>query len=222
MQDYITTLASEFERHQDPQRATQQKAYMRHQFEFWGIPAKQVREIGRPFLAKAHLPPKDHAFHIATTLWTKPEREFQYFAIDLLLRYTKQLEQGDIIPFVHLITHKSWWDTVDILAYKFVGGYFSTFPETIMHYVDQWVASGNRWLQRTALLFQLNYKDQLDTKVLSYCIEALRGSDEFFIRKAIGWVLRQYSKTNPDWVVEFVANTALKPLSSKEALRLIR
>lgn len=87
--------------------------------------------------------------------------------------------------------------------------------------VEEWIASENMWLQRLALLFQLKYKDEVDTQLLQYVINELLGSKEFFINKAIGWSLRQYSKFNPDWVVEFVAKTPLENLSKREALKII-
>jgi 3-methyladenine DNA glycosylase AlkD len=78
------------------------------------------------------------------------------------------------------------------------------------------------WLQRSAILFQLNYKDKTDTDLLTYIINPLSGSKEFFINKAIGWALRNYGKTNPDWVIEFTERTTLSSLSLREALRLIK
>ena len=87
--------------------------------------------------------------------------------------------------------------------------------------MKKWLESGNIWLQRSALLFQLKYKEDIDTQILSSIINYLLGSKEFFINKAIGWILREYSRTNPSWVVGFVERTALNPLSKKEALRLL-
>jgi len=87
--------------------------------------------------------------------------------------------------------------------------------------VKKWLLSNNIWLQRSALLFQLKYKENIDTVLLSATINSLLGSKEFFINKAIGWILREYSKTNAIWVMEFANKTALSSLSKKEALRLI-
>jgi len=103
-----------------------------------------------------------------------------------------------------------------------MGDYFKMYPEQIKKYVDKWLASGNMWLQRSALLFQLKYKKDLDEELMAYTINNLLGSKEFFINKAIGWMLREYSRTNPDWVIEFADKTELNNLSKREALRLIR
>jgi 3-methyladenine DNA glycosylase AlkD len=102
-----------------------------------------------------------------------------------------------------------------------MGEYFKKYPEQRIIYVRKWINSNNIWLQRCALLFQLKYKENLDTVLLGSVINSLLGSKEFFINKAIGWILREYSKTNPIWVIEFADKTALSNFSKKEALRLI-
>lgn len=121
-----------------------------------------------------------------------------------------------------MITHQSWWDTVDFIATKLLGAYFKTYPEEKEKYVNKWLKSNNIWLQRSALLFQLKYKTDLDTVLLSCTITSLLGSKEFFINKAIGWVLREYSKSNPEWVIDFVNENHLTALSKREALRLVK
>ena len=120
-----------------------------------------------------------------------------------------------------MITHKSWWDTVDFIAANLVGPYFKSFPGQREKITGKWLSSNNMWLQRSVLLFQLKYKDSLDTDFLADTIHSLTGSEEFFINKAIGWILREYSKTNPQWVRQFVQATSLHPLSKREGLRLI-
>ncbi len=221
MNEYITTLENEFKAQANDVIAIQQKAYMRNQFEFYGMPAKTRREAQKPFLVKAYLPEKKELHLLVKTLWEKPQRDYQMFAIDLMLKYVKRLDKEDIELLEYMVTQKSWWDSVDVVADKLMGAYFKSYPEEREKYVNKWLQSENIWLQRSALLFQLKYKNDLDTKLLSHCINSLLGSKEFFINKAIGWVLRQYSKTNPNWVVDFVSKTHLSPLSKKEALRLI-
>lgn len=108
-----------------------------------------------------------------------------------------------------------------MIATKLVGSYFKQHPQQITPKINQWISSNNIWLQRTALLFQLKYKEDLDTDLLRHIIEPLLGSDEFFINKAIGWILREYSRTDQDWVIDFVEQHLLSKLSKKEALRLI-
>tara|TARA_R110002049_G_scaffold150790_2_gene314010 strand:- start:9776 stop:10450 length:675 start_codon:yes stop_codon:yes gene_type:complete len=218
---YITILESEFKKNGSVEIATGQKAYMRNQFNFCGLKTTKRREIQKPFLVKEYLPEKDKLPSLIKTLWEKPERDFQLFGQELAFKYIKQLEKKDIALFESMITHKSWWDTVDFIAVKLLGSYFKKYPELKETYSDNWLASNNIWLQRSAILFQLKYKEEIDTKLLHKNITALLDSKEFFINKAIGWILREYSRTNPEWVVAFTKKTKLSSLSKKEALRLL-
>lgn len=222
MKGYIELLVSEFSKNKNLEIASKQKAYMKDKFDYYGLKSPIRKELQKPFLLKSQLPLKENVEKLILELWKKPEREIQYFAQELLQKYTKHYELKDISLFENIITHKSWWDTVDFIASNILGPYFNKFPEQRKVYVEKWVASENMWLQRSALLFQLKYKDEVDTVLLSYGINFLLGSKEFFINKAIGWSLRQYSKYNPDWVIEFVSKTNLENLSRKEALRLIK
>ncbi len=221
MSEFINILETEFEKNANHEIALGQKAYMKNKFEFYGIKTPVRRKIQKPFLVKEYLPPKKELETIIKTLWKKHEREFQYFSQELAYKYVNQFEKKDIALFEFMIIHKSWWDTIDLIAPKLVGNYFKIYPEQRNTYVKKWIASNNIWLQRTAILFQLNYKSDLDKDFLAYIINSLLGSKEFFINKAIGWILRQYSRINPDWVIEFTNHTQLDKLSYKEALRLI-
>lgn len=221
MTDYIATLEQDFEANSNPQIAEGQKAYMRNQFEFYGITSPKRREIQRPFLVKSFLPPKEKLHELVKTLWQKPQREYQFFAQELVFKYTKQFSISDISILEYMVTHKSWWDTVDYIAVKLIGPYFERYPEQLDTHLEKWLASDNIWLQRCCLLYQLKRKEEIDTLRLSQIIQRLLGSKEFFINKAIGWVLREYSRTNPNWVKEFVAVNDLANLSRREALRLI-
>ncbi len=222
MDDFIKKIELEFIKHADPEIAAGQKAYMKNRFEFYGIKTPVRREIQKPFLQKQSLPPKNKVVSIIQILWKKPEREYQYFAQELAQKYNRQLEIADINLFEYMITHKSWWDTVDLIATKLVGKYLTVFPERRNKIIVKWIYSGNIWLQRTTLLYQLHYKEKLDKEFLAYIINSLSGSEEFFINKAIGWILREYSKTNPDWVTSFTQEAELNSLSRKEALKLIK
>ena len=222
MEDYIKTLEKELVRNANSEIALGQKAYMKNRFEFYGIKSPIRKEVQRPFLHKEALPPKDDLEGIVKMLWKKPQREFQYFSQELTFKYVKKMEKKDIALFEFMVVNKSWWDTVDYISVKLMGEYFTKYPDQRDSLIEKWIASGNMWLQRSALLFQLNYKEELDTEFLTYVINSLLGSKEFFINKAIGWVLRQYSKTNPDWVIDFTGKTKLANLSNREAFRLIK
>lgn len=219
---YIKALSIEFQKHANAKIAAKQKAYLRNQFEFYGIKTTHRREIQKPFLVKEFLPPKQDLEMIVKTLWQKPQREYHYFAQELAMKYSKKMDINDIALFEFMVTHQSWWDTVDAIATKLIGDYFKKFPQQRDRYIITWIMSEHLWLQRSAILFQLKYKNNLDTKFLSYVIHELLGSKEFFINKAIGWILRDYSRINPTWVRAFVEQTNLSNLSRKEALRLMK
>jgi 3-methyladenine DNA glycosylase AlkD len=126
-----------------------------------------------------------------------------------------------IQTFEKMLVNKSWWDSVDFINSELLGRYFKKYPEKIRPVTEGWMASNHIWLQRSCLIFQLNYKKQTDTGLLSEYILRLNDSNEFFIQKAIGWALRQYARTDAAWVKDFVEKTPLKPLSKREALKHI-
>ncbi len=221
MNDFIKTLESEFETYADSKIAEEQKAYLRNQFSFYGLKTPVRRAVQKPFLVKAYLPPKQNLAGLIKILWNKPQREYHYFAQELTQKYAKQFEENDILLLEFMVTHNSWWDTVDFIATKLISEYFKTFPERRDSYIKKWLASEDIWLQRSCVIFQLLSKEKMDAEFLRQIINSLLGSKEFFINKAIGWALRDYSRTNPEWVKNFVACTELNPLSKREALRLI-
>ena len=219
---FIETLRTEFEKNRNPKIAGEQKAYMKNRFEFYGIKAPDRRVITKPFLVKAFLPDKAQSSQIVYKLWEEPYRDFHYFGQELLFKYHKKFEKEDILILEFMVENNSWWDTVDYIAVKLMGGYFKMFPEQIDRYVKKWIASKNMWLQRSAILFQLKYKDELNKELMAATIKSLLGSKEFFINKAIGWMLREYSRSDPDYVRQFCKDNLLSNLSRREALRLLK
>lgn len=218
---YIENLAKIYSTHQNPENALAMKKYMRNQFEFFGIKTPQRNILDKQFLSTEGLPHYEDLSIILKILWQKPEREFQYFGMVLMEKFIKKIQEEDVLLLEWLITHKSWWDTVDLIASHLVGGYFKKYPQNISTQTQQWMKSENIWLQRTCILFQLQYKDKIDVDLLFDLIEELKEKKEFFIQKAIGWALRQLSKTKPALVQNFVENSALAKLSTKEALKHI-
>ena len=216
---YIKTLEEEFQKAANMKLAKEMAAYMRNQFAFLGIKSPERRKIQKPFLLKNTLPDKTELSRTVKYFWNKPEREYQYFAQELTEKYLKNFASEDIELFEYMIKNKSWWDTVDMIATKLVAAYFKIYPEKIKKYTNQWIASGNIWLQRTTILFQLKYKNDLNTELLKKIILQLKNTGEFFIDKAIGWILREYAKTNPQWVIDFTNKIKLNNLSKREALK---
>jgi 3-methyladenine DNA glycosylase AlkD len=203
----------------DVDRAEPMKKYMRDQFDFFGIKSTERRSAGIEYMKKAGLPDRNDMETVVMELWHRPERECQYFAIELLIKMKKLWVKHDIHLFERLIVEKSWWDTVDYLANHIIGPWFKKYPEAIPSITGKWNTSKNIWLQRSSILFQLKYKKETDTALLEKYILNLITSKEFFVKKAIGWSLREYSKTDSDFVRKFVKKHPLQPLSAKEALK---
>ncbi len=220
MNTYLLPLQKIFEQHANKERAAGTKAYLLNQFEFYGIAMPVSRKLCKDFIKTNPLPSISTVEKIIKETWKLPQREWQYFALELLAHYKREWKISTIKTIEYCITHKSWWDTVDAIADAWAGEYFKLFPEQIKPVTRQWNRSDNMWLQRSSLLFQKKYKQSTDTKLLAAYIKHLTPSNEFFIRKAIGWMLREYAKTNPEWVKQFVEkNNDLSPLSRREALK---
>ena len=220
--EYIEKISQGFEKLADVEYAQKQKEYMRNKFDFFGIKAQPRRKSTREFMRKNNRPDYENIDVVIKKLWTMEEREYQYFAIELLERYKKEFTKEIINLLEYMITNKSWWDTVDRIAKKLVGKYFELFPEKRDGYLQKWVKSNNMWLQRTALLFQLGYKENTDVELLFDLINELKDIDEFFIQKAIGWSLREYSKIKPELVKKFIKNHDLSSLSTREGMKVIK
>ena len=220
MHPYIKPLEKLFKSKADPERAEKMSQYMRNQFKYWGIMSPVRKELEREFIGEYGLPEAKDLKKISKDLWALPQREYQYTAL-LLLSRTKRRWNDDMIPlFEYLIKTKSWWDTVDGVAPSLAGYYFRKFGGT-KEVTGRWIESDNFWFRRAAIIFQLKYRHNTDEKLLYSYIKKCNHEDEFFIRKAIGWSLREYAKWNPQSVKKFVASTKLKPLSVREALKHI-
>lgn len=220
MHPYVKGLKSLYERHADPAQAVPMKKYMRDQFEFLGIKTPQNVALRREFIAKHGLPEPAELDRILRDLWSLPQREFQYVAVGLLGKFEKELPPEFIETIEHLIITKSWWDTVDSIAGNTVGVHFKRYPAVREKYLTRWRRSEDLWLRRTAILFQLNYKEETDFDLLCGIIRENLSSREFFVNKAVGWALRQYARTDPKAVKRFVkATKELNPLSRREAMK---
>ena len=220
MTELVGRIVAAFESARDPAAAEPMARYMRHQFPFLGIPSPDRRRLLREVLGGVR-PDRTALLADSDSLWTRQEREYQYAACDLLVGGATQLVPDDLAALAVLITTKSWWDTVDALATSVVGSMVAADRYTCDRVIDRWIASENLWLARTALLHQNKWKASTDEdRLFSFCLS--RASDtDFFMRKAIGWALREYSKTAPNAVRGFVEEHVeeLSPLSRREALK---
>ncbi len=195
-------------------------AYMKDQFDFLGLPAAVRRAAQKPVLTASAPADHDELVRFAEACWNEPEREFQYVAADVLRKRVSTLEASDLPRLRELITTKSWWDTVDALAVHVVGGLVRTHPE-LSDDMDRWITDADLWVARTAMLHQLMWKSDTDQERLFRYVRLQAGHRDFFMRKAIGWALRQYSRTDPDAVRAIVAELdgQLSRLSKREALK---
>lgn len=218
---YILSLQKEYDLKRNSVQAEAMSRYMQNLFPFVGIPSPDRKEIFKQHLAKHGLPSYKELFAIVKSCYVQPEREYHYFAIDLAGKFAKKTGE-DFVPLIEfLISENSWWDSVDSTASNCTREFFKRNVTLQIPVTRSWMDSGNMWRQRAALLFQLNYKNSTNERLLYNYILALKDSNEFFIQKAIGWALREYSKTNPGSVRKFLAKNALAKLSVREASKYL-
>ena len=219
MHAYVKSIRALFTQHADPKKAAPMKRYMRDQFEYLGINVPEMGKLLKQHIRQHGLPPLGAIDSILRDLWALPQREFQYAANGLLEKFEDQLPPEFIETLEYLLVTKSWWDTVDTIATGTLGVHFKRYPKVRNKYLARWRKSDNFWLRRATILFQLGYKKETDFQLLCDIIRENLGSREFFINKAIGWSLRQYTRVDPQGVRNFVAATPLHPLSAREALK---
>jgi 3-methyladenine DNA glycosylase AlkD len=197
--------------------------YMKDRFPFYGINSPTRKAIQQNWFKT--LPENlthESKWDIINELWEKEEREFHYIAIDWLNSWKiKEIEEDDSKRIEWLITNKSWWDSVDSIASNFLGKYCIKFPQEAEKLIEDWRHEPNIWLNRSCLIFQLKYKNKVDFELLKSLIKQYQFNKEFFIQKAIGWSLRQYSKFNKDAVATFVKEINLHGLARKEATKYL-
>lgn len=209
------TIFKAFENKQDAQAM---QAYMKNLFPFFGIKAGPRRDLEKEHNKDFKLD-RNHFLKFVKICFSYPEREMHHYALDSIHAHKKLFHQDTIAISEYIITHNSWWDTVDT-SYSFIHHFlFSKDKALLQQKTDEWMKDENMWLRRSAIISQLKFKSKTDTAILKKVIEANLGSKEFFINKAIGWALREYAKTNPQWVKDFVHETDLSKLSRREALK---
>lgn len=213
-------LLASFYQARDDDRAPQMEAYMRNQFAFLGIPSPKRKELSSEFI-KLSKSDKTVDWDFVFELWSMDEREFQIFATDYLRALQKFLTLDDVPKLRDLVLSKSWWDTVDSLD-KTIGNI--QFPSSeIDQIMLTWSTDDNFWLRRIAIDHQLLRKDKMKTDLLEQILVNNLHQSEFFINKAMGWILRDYSKTNPDWVSNFIERhrSGLSNLTIREASKYL-
>jgi 3-methyladenine DNA glycosylase AlkD len=206
----------------DPDRAPAMQAYMKSDMPYYGVRLPDVRRICRPIFA-AH--PIDSAGAFDATVEQlfvgATHREQRYAAVELAKHslYRSYQTPDRISLYRRLIIAGGWWDTVDDIASNLIGPILVAYPTEVQPIVLGWGTDQNPWVRRTAIIAQLGAKQRTDLTLLTAVIDANVGDTDFFIRKAIGWALRQYARTDPAWVQAFVdaREDQLSGLSKREA-----
>ncbi len=218
----LDTLKEAFAIKADPDKGIGMSKYMRNLFPFVGINSPDRKEISAQ-LRRVYKPQNASELkNWVDLLWEMPEREYQYVGMDYLQRDVKLLEPEDILWFEKVITRKSWWDTVDLVSGNYLGKFLKLHPQLFAETITRFSQNDNMWINRAAIICQLTYKQSTDTARLELAILPHITSKEFFLQKAIGWALRQYARSDAQWVLQFVAQHDLKPLSRREALKHLK
>jgi 3-methyladenine DNA glycosylase AlkD len=219
---YVELIRLRFSKAADPVRAEGQMRYMRNRFAYYGLKAPEWVAILKDIF-------KEHGMYDGKELRTFAKLCFQeeyhemfYAGLQMIEKQIKKQPAGFIDFLEKAIIAGDWWDTVDWIN-KLVGIHFLRFPELQDKYCRKWITGDNIWLQRIAILHQLLYREKTDTKLLTEMILHRRDSTEFFVQKGSGWVLREYSKTDPSWVKNFIkGNPDLPKLTVREGLKWLR
>jgi 3-methyladenine DNA glycosylase AlkD len=217
---YVTAIKKKFAALANPSKAAGAKAYLLHQFEFYGLQTPERRKICKAFYKANPVNNHSELTKIIKEAFNEPQRELHYFAIELLSHQHSLWTSKTITLIEWMLTHNSWWDSVDSTNSNVIGKYFIKFPELLETTTQKWNRSSNIWLQRMSILFQLSYKEKTNTELLEKYIVNRMDTNEFFVNKAIGWALRAYAYTHKKWVIRFVQDhPQLSNLSKREALK---
>ena len=194
--------------------------YMRNQFKFLGLKTPQRKAASKDFIKESKQMSVSQVMEEIADLYKREEREYQYVAIDIAYANVRRLSFADIQALTHYVQVKSWWDTVDTWR-KVFATFVILHPSKKQRVFELFYQHPNFWMRRVSVILQLLERETLDTELLTRAIEYDIHTDEFFIQKAIGWALRNYSKFNPDWVRKFVASHDLSKLAVREGTKYV-
>jgi 3-methyladenine DNA glycosylase AlkD len=220
----VLQVRRELARVGDPRRAAGQQAYMKSAMPYRGVATPLLRATCRKIFADIELPSPDVWRDYVLALWRGAKfREERYAAIELTgHKLARPFQAPAVMPlYEEIIVTGAWWDYVDVVASQRVGAILRDYPAPMKKKMLAWSKSPNLWKRRTAIICQLGFKRETDLDLLYACIEPSLESTEFFLRKAIGWALRQYAWTDPAEVKRYAEKNLarLSSLSMREALR---
>jgi 3-methyladenine DNA glycosylase AlkD len=223
MEKMTKYLAAELVKIGDPERAAGMAAYLKTEMPFYGVPNPECKRVYKEM--RRRFPISSRAEYVAAieAFWAQPHREEKYCAIRVAMDYPEYTTIGSVPLYRRMIVEGAWWDFVDDIAIRLVGRVLLADRDRMHPKLDRWIDDPNMWIRRTAILSQVKHKNQTDQEQLfCYCLKRA-DEKEFFIRKAIGWALREYAKTAPEAVREFALahREQLSGLSFREATKHI-
>ncbi len=224
MHPWVIEVEKVFRQNSNPEYAKQMAAYMKYNFPYLGINTPLRKTLLTKIKSHTPEPELSQLKEVVLVLWAMNDREFQYVALYLLQQNLSKLTPSDIPFLLELIPQKSWWDSVDTIAGSIISGIVKKQPLALNTYLADCILNENFWINRTAIIAQLKLHQKTDVQFLTAAILPHMDNKEFFLRKAIGWSLRQYAKSNPQWVIDFVHTyqDQLSGLSKREALKHIK
>lgn len=225
--ELVHAIRSGLARHADPERAAGQQAYMKSPIPYHGITTPDLRALMKPLLAGFVLPDRTAWESAILTLWDEVTHREEWYAAIAVARHRPYREWSESMDslslYEHMVRTGAWWDVCDVLASDIVGAVLAANREETTPVMRRWARDPHLWIRRVSILSQLKAKGATDRTLLADCIEPSIDDHDFFARKGIGWALREFSKTDPEWVAEFVRSheDRLSGLSKREALRLM-
>ena len=217
MSDLAETIRAALAAGGDPDRAPGQQAYMKSTMPFYGVPLQEVRGLTK--VAATGVTDAAALRATAVELWDAASRREERYAAMHLLGQRALRADPEVLPIVeHMVRTGRWWDITDELAHR-IAEALDARPVETTALVRKWSVDQDFWMRRIAILSQLGRRDRVDPALLAAVLGPNTDDPEFFIRKSIGWALRDYARVAPDWVRAYVEGTPLSPLSRREALK---
>lgn len=207
-----------FVENSNPLKIDQMEAYMKHRFKYLGITSPERKSLLKSIFKNMKWT-REMVLDFVNYCWESKYRELHYAGLDILMKQISHLKLEDLAFLEKLVLKNSWWDTVDGLAVNCIGKILIKDEKTKNQMVHNWADSENIWLRRTAILHQLKYKKLVDVKLMELTLSKAKGTKEFFLNKAIGWMLREYAKSEPEYVRNYCNTHDISNLSRREALK---
>ena len=222
--EIVELCQQELARRAVPENAIPMAAYMKTDMPFYGVKKPDRSQIVRLVRQRYSIADFESYQRTVVGLWVLPHREEKYLAIQIAQAYPEWITIEAIDLYERLIREGAWWDLVDDVAIRLVGRVLLDDRPIVQKTMDRWIEDPDLWIRRTAIISQIKHKDRTDhCRLFSYC-KRRADESEFFIRKGIGWALREYSKSDPDRVARFLTRNRdrLSPLSYREGAKRLR